>query len=712
MDDELFKKRKQLVDELIHDKAYVPMKAKEIAVLMGVGKDDRQMLQDILDGLVFEGRCILSAKGKYCLPSKNEVVGVYSPTANGYGFVIVDGEEDDIFVHERDSLDAMYGDSVQVHITDEAVKGRRREGIIVRIIKRGYTEIVGTFDKDMKGDYGFVIPDNTRFIRDIYIPKGATAGAVAGHKVVAHITDYGDDRHNPEGEIVKIIGHKDDPGTDILSIAEAFALPGEFPDEVKAQLSLVPDEVTNADIGGRHDFRKLLTVTIDGEDAKDLDDAITIEKKGDNYRLGVHIADVTNYVTENSALDKEACKRGTSVYLVDRVIPMLPHQLSNGICSLNQGVDRLALSCMMTIDPKGNIIDHEICESVINVDKRMSYTGVKRVIVDNEPAAIEEFEGFVDMFRLMDELAGILRAKRHARGSIDFDFPESKITLDDKGIPTSVAPYERTAANKLIEDFMLAANETVAEEYFWSQLPFVYRVHDNPDPEKIRQLGTFINNFGYSIKISNEEVHPKELQKLLEKIDGSDEEALIVRLTLRSMKRAQYSTDCTGHFGLAAKYYTHFTSPIRRYPDLQIHRIIKENIRSGISDKRIKHYEAILPGVAKNASTTERRADDAERECDKLKKAQYMSMHIGEVFEGVISGVTAWGMYVELPSTVEGLVSIKSLKGRFEFSARTYELIGTGGKSYKLGEHIKVKCTGADTMLKTIDFEVYDGREE
>ena len=439
-----------------------------------------------------------------------------------------------------------------------------------------------------------------------------------------------------------------------------------------------------------------------------MDDAVSLTMEGENYVLGVHIADVTNYVQEHSALDVEALERGTSVYLVDRVIPMLPHKLSNGICSLNAGENRLALSCIMTIDKKGKVIDHQIAETVICVDRRMSYTSVKKILEDKDEAERAEYEELVPMFERMQELASLLRKKRMSRGSIDFDFPETKIILDKNGKPLSIAPYERNVATKIIEDFMLIANETVAQDYFWQELPFVYRTHETPDDEKIHKLATLIGNFGYTLHIGASEVHPKELQKLLGKIDGTDEEALISRLTLRSMKQAKYTTDNTGHFGLAASCYCHFTSPIRRYPDLQIHRIIKENLRGKLNDKRIAHYEKILPEVAKHSSEMERRADEAERETDKLKKAEYMEEHLGEVFEGVISSVTGWGIYVELPNTVEGLVHITALDDDFyHYQEETFELIGEAtNKHYKLGQKVRVAAVSVDKLLRTIDFEL------
>ena len=596
-------------------------------------------------------------------------------------------------------------DKVMVAITAEKHGDKRCEGKILKILEHQIKEVVGTYQKSKT--FGFVVPDNKKICYDIFVPQEKSMGAVTGHKVVVELTSYGTLKKNPEGRVKEIIGHINDPGTDIMSIIKAYDLPMEFPESVMKSLNDIPDELSSKDYAGRVDLRDLQTVTIDGEDAKDLDDAITVSEENGIYHLGVHIADVSNYVKEYSPLDKEAYKRGTSVYLVDRVIPMLPHKLSNGICSLNQGCDRLALSCLMDIDEKGNVISHKICESVINVDRRMTYTNVKKILENEDEEILNEYKDFADMFRLMEKLALILRQRRFKRGSIDFDFPETKITLNDKGEPVEIKPYDRNTATRIIEDFMLIANETVAEDYFWQEIPFLYRSHENPDPEKIRRLGTFINNFGYSIKIGDE-IHPKELQKLLVKIEGSDEENLIARLTLRSMKRASYTTECVGHFGLAAKYYCHFTSPIRRYPDLQIHRIIKENLHGGMSDKRSEHFAAILPEVAKQTSATERRADDAERDTDKLKMVQYMEKHIGETFEGVVSGMTAWGIYVELPNTVEGMISVASLRdGYYIYDENHYEMVNeTTGRTFKLGQRLNVKVINCDKILRTIDFEL------
>lgn len=749
MEKEILEQRKQILTELMDDKAYVPMKAKELAILLNIPKSQRDELTEVLDALVAEGKIGVSKKGKYGKPETFSINGIFFGHPKGFGFVTVDGMEQDIFIPEDRTGAAMHGDRVQIVVESEAVRsghsksgmgasGRRAEGTVIKVLEHANKEVVGYYQKNKS--FGFVIPDNQKLAKDVFIPQGCDMGAVTGHKVVAKIKDYGDEKHKPEGCITEILGHVNDPGTDILSIVRAYGLPEEFPQAVMDEIQDIEDslevpgnqeqvlgeygindlkthEEWTGELAGRLDLRGLQTVTIDGEDAKDLDDAVTICKTGKGtYILGVHIADVSHYVKEGSPLDKEALKRSTSVYLVDRVIPMLPHKLSNGICSLNAGTDRLALSCIMEVDAQGTVTDHKVAETVIHVDRRMTYTAVNAIVTDRDEAVMAEYEGFVPMFDCMKELSLILREERRKRGAIDFDFPESKILLDLKGKPLEIKPYVRNAATKIIEDFMLLANETVAEDHYWQSIPFLYRSHDNPDPEKMKQLGTFINNFGYFIKMQHGEIHPKELQKLLDKIEGTPEEALLSRLTLRSMKQAKYTTLCSGHFGLATRYYTHFTSPIRRYPDLQIHRIIKENLKGGLGDKRTGHYERILPEVAVQTSALERRADEAERETDKLKKCEYMSQFIGQEFDGVISGVTSWGLYVELPNTVEGLVRMSDLSDDYYiFDEQHYELTGEmTKKTYKLGQPVRVTVSGTDRLLRTVDFVLarnWDGNQ-
>ena len=706
MEPEELRRRKEMLTALVEDPSYIPMKIKEMAILLDIPKEQRRELKAVLDELISEGKLSISEKGKYGKADLFAALGMYSGNQKGFGFVTVEGMEEDIFIPGNSTNGAMHGDKVKIVIEGTA-DGKRREGTVVGILEHANGTLVGTYEKSR--GFGFVLPDNQKLSRDIFIPQGSDGGAVTGHKVVVRITDFGEKKgKKPEGVVTEILGHINDPGTDILSIVRGYNLPEEFPDRVMDQLKDIPDHISDEDRNGRLNLREALTVTIDGEDAKDLDDAITIERVAEGYRLGVHIADVTHYVREKTALDKEALNRGTSVYLTDRVIPMLPHKLSNGICSLNQGEDRLALSCLMDLDDKGNVTGHEIAETVICVDRRMTYTAVNAIITDRNESVMAEYVDFVDMFDLMKELADILRKRRHARGSIDFDFPESKIILDEKGKPIDIKPYERNAATRLIEDFMLLANETVAEDYFWQEVPFLYRTHDKPDEEKMKRLGTFINNFGYILRMPGGEVHPKEIQKLLDKVEGAPEEALISRLTLRSMKQAKYTTLNAGHFGLATKYYTHFTSPIRRYPDLQIHRIIKEALHGELAGKRLTHYGKILPEVAIKTSALERRAEEAERETDKMKKVQYMEQFIDQEFDGVISGVTGWGFYVELHNTVEGLVHINELHDDYYIlDEEHYELIGEATRrTYKLGQEVRVRVTGCDRFAKTIDFMV------
>ena len=742
-------RRKKFILELMGDPIYQPMRLREISSLLRLSKEEKRELYDVLDELCEEGKVSVDRKGRYEKvkgkwkkkkddryyddrreeygseygrkkkdknkkdknkkeqPEGIQAEGTFIGHPKGFGFVEIEGQDEDIFIPESDTGTAMHQDKVRIIIRNDKKEGKRQEGVVVKVLERGRPEIVGTYQ--LNRDFGFVISDNPKFSKDIFIPRKEAAGIKNGDKVIVVITDYGSGNKNPEGKIKENLGNIRTPGTDILAIVKSFGIPSEFPEKVMKQAQRVPDHVLDADRDGRLDLRHLQTVTIDGEDAKDLDDAISLTKEGDIYHLGVHIADVSNYVQYNSALDREALKRGTSVYLADRVVPMLPERLSNGICSLNQGEDRLALSCLMDINEKGKVVSHQIAETVINVNERMCYTDVKNILEDTDEEAKKRYEALIPMFFMMKELSGILRNSRHHRGSIDFDFPESKIILNAAGKAIDVKPYEANVATKIIEDFMLMANETVAQEYCTEEIPFVYRTHDNPDPEKVESLLTLLHNQGVKIQKAKEEITPKEIQQIIESIEGLPNEAMISRLVLRSMKQAKYTTECSGHFGLAAKYYCHFTSPIRRYPDLQIHRIIKDNLRGRLMrEGRTEHYAEILDEVARQSSVCERRADEAERESDKLKKAEYMSYHLGEEFEGIISGVTGWGLYVELPNTVEGLVHVNTLRDDYYiFDQETYELRGEMTKKvYKLGDKVRVRVADADKMLKTVDFEL------
>lgn len=708
MDEMAYEIRRNMLLELFSDDAYRPMKLKELCMFLHVPKEDREDLKLMLDQMISGGLIAMTSDGRYAKPQKDEYTGTFMGSTRGFGFVRISDMTEDIFISEEETLGALHGDTVSIRIIRKASGTKRSEGQVVRIISRANDTVIGTYDKNKK--FGFVIPDNSKIAKDIFVRNENSMNAVTGHKVVVKIENYGTDNKNPEGRIVEILGHIDDPKTDVLTVLKAYNIPVEFPEEVSKQLAGVPESVSPEEISGRKDMRNVPTVTIDGEDAKDLDDAITISKSDGIYHLGVHIADVSHYVQENSPLDKEALRRGTSVYLVDRVVPMLPHQLSNGICSLNEGCDRLALSCLMDIDEKGNVIGHEIAETVICVDHRMTYTAVDAIITAHDEKTTEQYRDFVPFFELMKEAADILRSKRRKRGGIDFDFPESKIILDEKGFPVDVHPYDRNAATKIIEDFMLIANETIAEDFFWQELPFLYRTHETPDMEKIQKLMAIISNFGYYMKVGRGEIHPKEFQKLLGKIEDTPEEALISRLALRSMKQARYTTENTGHFGLAVKYYCHFTSPIRRYPDLEIHRIIKENLCGKLDEARQKHYNKILPDIANQTSMTERRADEAERDVEKLKKVEYMSKHIGDIYTGVISGMASFGMYVELPNTCEGLVRLQDLEDDYyyydeENMTVVGEMLDT---TYSLGQKIKVCVADTDKLTRTIRFMLAD----
>lgn len=699
----LYEKRKRMIVDLINDPLYVPMKEKELAIFLQVESKDRPELSAILSELLSENIISISKRGKYSKAENTTIVGTFISNQRGFGFVEVEGEAEDYFISADNINGAFHKDIVEISLAKKQEKGKRKEGKIVKIIEHSLKTVVGTYQKSK--NFGFVVPDDTKIMSDIFIPVEKSMGAMDGHKVVAELIDYGKNGRKPEGKIIEILGHISDPGVDILSIVKAFDIPVEFPEKVMNQAGKVPLEISNADMEGREDLRDVVMVTIDGEDAKDLDDAVSLTVTDDGYILGVHIADVTNYVQEGSALDREALKRGTSVYLTDRVIPMLPRRLSNGICSLNAGEDRLAMSCIMNTDKAGNVTDYRIVESVIHVNERMSYTAVKKIL-ENNSELCERYSDYVDMFKHMAELSEILIKKRRERGSIDFDMPECKIIVDENGKPTDIKPYETNVATKLIESFMLLANETVASHMFWQELPFLYRIHEAPDADRIQKLASIISSFGLVIKGVKEDIHPKEIQKVLANVAGRDEENLVTRLALRSMMQAKYSTECMGHFGLAVKEYTHFTSPIRRYPDLQIHRILKDQIRGRLNDNRIEHYKSILDKVAFDTSKLERRADEAERETDKLKKCQYMESRIGNQYEGVISGVTNYGLYVELPDTVEGMVHISKIQGDYYYFDEAHlELIGEAtGRKYRLGQRVKIKVESVDSFMKTIDF--------
>lgn len=699
--------RKQVILEMMKHPQYVPMKIKEMVMMLQIPASDRDELEDILGELISEGKVIRTKRGKFAIPQTyNLVAGTFQGHPKGFGFLVLDEEgEKDIFIPASGVNGALHKDRVMCRITRPATAEKRAEAEVIEILRRGPESLVGTYQESQ--NFGFVVPDDQKYARDIFIPKKFSKGAVTGHKVLVKITDWAEERRNPEGKIISILGHVNDPGVDILSIIYQYDLPREFPDAVMNEVEKIPDEVDEKDKRGRRDLRDVQMVTIDGEDAKDLDDAISIERlENGSYKLGVHIADVTHYVKEKSPLDEEAFERGTSVYLVDRVIPMIPHKLSNGICSLNAHVDRLALTCMMTIDKNGNVQSHEIMETVINIDERMTYTNVKKILIDEDEELKVRYKDLLPMFKTMEELAEILRKKRFKRGAIDFDFPETKVILDKEGVPIEMKPYDRNVATRIIEEFMLICNETIAEDYFWQEKPFVYRSHEDPDPEKILALTEFINNFGYHLKGNTAKIHPKDMQKIIDEVEGKPEESIISHLLLRSMKQARYTAECNGHFGLAARYYCHFTSPIRRYPDLQIHRIIKYNLHHELKGKKEARLGESMPEVAKQCSLRERRAEEAERETIKLKKVEFMEQFVGKMFEGAITGTTSWGCYVELPNTVEGLVHVNEMADDYYiYDEPGHRFIGERTKQiYRLGDKVFVQVLKTDAMTRTIDF--------
>ncbi len=706
--------RKERIVAFMRDKAYKPLLFKELIMVLDVPEEDIELFTQVIDELEEEGRIFKTHGKRYGVPSRlNLVTGRLQGHERGYGFLIPDDElMEDIFI-PADSLNgAMHNDRVVARANKKSSSDRRMEGEIIRILKRANTTLVGTFENSMS--FGFVVPDNKRISGDIFISKSEFHGAKKGQKVVVEILKYPEARRNAEGRVIEIIGDRSETGVDILSIIKSYNLEEDFPEDVLNQANSVSETVTEEMIQGRRDLRGLRMVTIDGEDAKDLDDAVSIEMlENGNYRLGVHIADVTNYVTENSPLDMEALDRGTSVYLVDRVIPMLPRKLSNGICSLNPQVDRLSFTVMMDIDKNGKVYNHEIFESVINIDERMTYTNVFKILVENDQELIKRYSHVAPDFYKMQELALILRKKRFQRGAIDFDFDEAKVVLDEKGKPIDVKRYEITIANQIIEEFMLACNETVAEHFFWTNTPFVYRIHEDPDEEKIHNLNEFLYNLGYSIKGINK-IHPRALQDLLEKVKGTRHERIISTVMLRSLQKARYSSESTGHFGLAAKYYCHFTSPIRRYPDLIIHRIMKLYLKGGMSEEKISQLEGILPEIAKQCSERERGADEAERESEDLKKVEYMKAHEGEIFEGIIANVTSFGMFIELDNTIEGLVRMSSMADDYyNYDESHFCLVGERTrKIYRIGDVVKVILAKADIAARKIEFILVESDDE
>lgn len=693
------------------DEAYKPLTVQELEEALKI--EDSADFKNFVKALVKmeeKGLVVRTRSNRYGLPQKmNLFRGKLTGHAKGFAFVTPEDNPgmDDIFIPPNETGTAMHGDIVMVRVSSET-SGSRQEGTVIRILERGIKQVVGTYSESKS--FGFVIPDDKKIANDIFIPQHASHGAVEGHKVVVKLTSYPEGRVSAEGEVIEILGHKNDPGVDILSVIHKYGLPMEFPEDVMEQANAVSDTIKESEIGNRRDLRNDVLVTIDGADAKDLDDAVGVTKlENGNYKLGVHIADVSHYVTEGSPIDKEALERGTSVYLVDRVIPMIPHRLSNGICSLNPQVDRFTLSCEMEITPDGEVVSHDIFDSVIKTTERMTYGNVNKILVDKDEEQMERYESLVPMFQNMEQLAAILRKKRMNRGAIDFDFNEARVIVDEEGHPTDVVLRERSVAEKLIEEFMLAANETVAEHFNRLDVPFIYRIHEDPKPEKLQRFFEFITNFGYIVRGSANDVHPKALQDIIEAVAGKPEETVISTVMLRSMQQAKYDPESLGHFGLSAEFYTHFTSPIRRYPDLIVHRLIRTYLIEGKLDEATKEkWNAILPDIADHTSKRERRSVDAERETDDLKKAEYMLDKIGEEYTGIIGSVTNFGMFVELPNTIEGLVHVSFMTDDYyRFDERQLAMIGERtGKVFRIGDEIDIRVSNVNKEERAIDFEI------
>ena len=706
---------KETLLSFMREEAYRPMDIQELVDVFDISQNEYTDFKWTLKIMEKEGLIVRIKKDKFAVPERMGLItGKLQVHKKGFGFLIPENEdENDVFIPSSCMNGAMNGDRILVQITRDDLNGKKREGEVAEILERANTKVIGVYEESR--NFGFVVPEDTRLTQDIFISKKDSNGAKHGDVVIVKVVKWADKRRSPEGIITEVLGKKGEKGLDILTIIKKHGLPEEFPEKVLKYAEGISEEIDPAEIARRKDIRDLRMVTIDGEDAKDLDDAVSIERLDNgNYRLGVHIADVSHYVREKNPLDKEALKRATSVYLIDRVIPMLPKKLSNGICSLNPNVDRLTLSCFMEIDKKGKVLAHEIDETVIKTNERMTYTDVTKILEGKaDEELLKRYDYLIEDFKTMEELCLILREKRRKRGAIDFEFEESKIILNELGRPIDIKPYERAIANRIIEEFMLVCNETIAENMYWQNLPFVYRVHEEPDDEKLQRFKDFIHNLGYTIK-SSQEIHPRALQEILEKVQGKPEETVVSTLLLRSMMQARYSPECAGHFGLAAQYYCHFTSPIRRYPDLQIHRIIKENLNGKINDKRRERLAVIVDEAAKQSSEMERLAEDAEREVDDLKKAEYMMDRIGEEYDGIISSVTSFGIFVELSNTIEGLVHITDLDDDYYvYDEAHLMLIGERTKNiYRLGDTVKVRCSRVDIDNREIFFDIVKNEGE
>ena len=731
------KKKGMLMEEqelkvlnLIKDKDYAPMKAKEIAMIMHVPKNEYNELLNILGKLEMEMKIQKNRKNQYRPVEEVYYDGIYRKNQKGFGFVKIEDQEDEIYIAKENSKNALNGDRVLVEIIEEKNKVKKAEGKVVKILKHEKDTIVGRFENNK--NFGFVVPDDKNFGTDIFISKKNFGKARNNHKVLVKITKYPEKGKKAEGKIIEVLGNVNEAGVDMLSLIREHHLPSTFPEPVVEEAKKCGNQIDENDITNRRDLREELIFTIDGEDAKDLDDAVKVTKLDNgNYKLDVHIADVSYYVKPNSLLDQEALLRGTSIYMLGRVIPMLPRELSNGICSLNAGEDRFTLSCSMEINEKGEVVSSDVYKAVINVTERMTYTNVQKILdylntnkqevsnnadqkelntQDNEDEEIiNQYEPYFQEFKLMEELALILKHKRLEQGYLNLDIPESKIELDIDGRVTNIKKYETTFANEIIEQFMLTANETIAEKFFWLDAPFIYRVHEKPDYEKVQELNKFLFNFGLKIKANKDNIYPKEFAKVLEEVQGKDEEKVVSNLVLRTLKIARYEASNEGHFGIASKYYCHFTSPIRRYPDLFIHRVISQYLEDNydLEESFVEEYKKQAEERAKQSSERENIATKVERESEDIKKAEYMEGRIGEEYEGIISSVTSFGIFVELENTVEGLIRFDDLGDEyFIYDEDRKMLIGEHTKTtYKIGDKINIRVKDASKLMRTVDFE-------
>ena len=703
---------KERILTYMRTEAYKPLLAEDLAEAMNLTPEEQVEFPAALEALEEEGAVIKNRSDLYGTPARMHlVVGKLSMTAKGFGFIVPDvresEDETDVFVPGVNLNSAMHGDRVVARVTPATEPGRSNEGEILRILVRANEKIVGTFEKSQK--FGFVTPDNTKLNSDVFIPPKAMRGAKTGSKVVVEITKWPTGRHNAEGKIVEVIGMKGDPGVDILSVMKEYELSETFPEDVQAAATACEENPSPEEYVGRRDRRDLPIVTVDGDDSKDLDDGVYAKKNADgSYFLGVYIADVSWYVRENEPLDREARERGTSVYLVDRVIPMLPKELSNGICSLNAGVDRLSMACEMQISPQGEVTSYEIVPTVIHVHRRLTYNIVNKVLVDHEEPYVSDNADIQGMLETLSELRDVLKAKRHHRGSIDFEIPEVKVKLDEQGHPIALIKRVGSLAESIIEECMLIANETVARHMDTKHQPFMYRVHEQPNDEKLERLNNVLAAFGLFVRADeNGQVKPMDIQNVLSKVEGKPEERLLSTVALRSMQQARYSPESLGHFGLAARYYTHFTSPIRRYPDLIVHRLLRESFATGsIPMARQEKLRELLPEIADHASERERIAIEAERETTDIKKIEYMAQFVGEEVKGIISGVTAFGIFVELDNGVEGLVHVSTMTNDFyEYKEEQFAMVGEKTQQrYRLGDEVEVLLVRANIEERNLDF--------